>query len=207
MDLASYFDLLAQKWPFLAAPLAIISGSIAGFYKVFLPAVRKVTPTFSKFNILLESAEIIKKELSPNGGTSIRDAISRIENGLAIQVARTRVLANNESEAYLETDESGKVQWVNNNLVDVAGLSFDDCLGDGWISAIQEEDRERFIEHWHSAIEQARFFNIDNVAFGLKSPIKVKMRAHILRDRTGKLVGWFGIIAKDASIQEKALVE
>lgn len=89
-----------------------------------------------------------------NPGTKIKeihDSIKKSHNALEIR--------QSISEKYLqigifmcETD-TGKCIWSNDHLNEIFGLDSSDMKGNGWLQAIDEDDRERVYNTWIYAIK------------------------------------------------------
>jgi PAS domain S-box-containing protein len=109
----------------------------------------------------------VVKEVLPNGGSSLRDAVSRVENASVEHGAYLRVLAgtmraNLDSDpvrALFETDAHGANLWVNKTYLRWVNRSAAEMQGWGWLAAIADRDRVRVRTEWESAVEERRQFN------------------------------------------------
>jgi diguanylate cyclase (GGDEF)-like protein/PAS domain S-box-containing protein len=61
----------------------------------------------------------------------------------------------------LETDSTGARIFVNDRWCELAGMTREAALGDGWIAAIHPADRDRVATGWTEAIEQRRPFSLE----------------------------------------------
>ena len=104
--------------------LAIIISSVGGIitfltliWKKFLKPLIKLCQNQEFFK---ESVEEIKKELTTNGGSSLKDAIidmkdtvHRIDRRQKIIEQRTKAALHYSNEALFETDIAGRLIWSN----------------------------------------------------------------------------------------------
>lgn len=100
--------------------------------------------------------ELIEKELQPNGGTSLRDAISRIEIRQMLTEQRYRAILAASEQAYFECDVNGECVWANRQFLRLVGRLFDEVRGNGWVSHVVEDEREETFAAWKQAVEQHR---------------------------------------------------
>ncbi len=157
--------------------IAIIIGGISGmcglctlFWKKFLKPIVKLCKNQDFF---VESIEEIKKELTTNGGSSLKDAIismrescARIENRQKIIVQRTKAALHYSSMALFETDKEGRMTWGNANLLELTKKTTNRwnpkasymIEGFDWISIIEEEYREDVLAEFKSCLKMNRRF-------------------------------------------------
>lgn len=115
---------------------------------------------------LCEQLLIIKKEVMPNGGSSMNDNVTRIANHLnTIDVSIVdikRVQRNNREIMGLaswESDNIGRVTYVSIALCDLVGHPSSELMDDSWVGFIIPEDRKRVIDEWRESVERASEFN------------------------------------------------
>tara|TARA_B100001564_G_scaffold144438_1_gene121226 strand:+ start:6198 stop:6800 length:603 start_codon:yes stop_codon:yes gene_type:complete len=156
--------------------LAIIVSGIGGTtglltiaYKKFIKPIVKLCKNQDFF---IESVGEIKKELTTNGGSSLKDAIigmkescERIENRQRVIIQRTKAALHYSSTALFETDKEGRLIWSNVNLIDLTKRSNTwskdaNYMVEGfdWISLFKEEDRELVLSEFKSCLAMNRRF-------------------------------------------------
>lgn len=157
-----------------------------------------VTPTYRYArNVadVLNSLEVIKHQLTPNGGSSLRDAVDRIEARIILTEQRARLLCMDSPMAVFETDPAGEFIHVNRTLVRWTGRSSQDLEGNGWLNAVFPPDRVQVYNDWLTAISQEREFSAD---FSLRhdsgAVFTVHCSAFPMYDSKGILAGWMGVI-------------
>lgn len=147
--------------------------------------------------------DAILKELKPNGGESLRDAINRIEKHQKMQSNEFQLLKKRSETrdeinliANFETDKNGECVWANKHYLNIVGLTLPEVLGNGWANAIADKDREYVFKEWNAAIEYKRDFHLkfhyknnkDDTTF----PVKVD--ALLVTNNIGEVVGWLGYV-------------
>lgn len=113
----------------------------------------------SWLNNVYKEIKTIRKELTPNGGSSLRDAINRVEIRIeGIEFAQ-HISWDFETVAIFRTDGQGNCIWVNQTYLDLVKRGKDFLLAKGWESCIHPDDREKVVKEWKFACEDNR--NID----------------------------------------------
>jgi PAS domain S-box-containing protein len=153
-------------------------------------------------------ADIIK-EIHPNGGTSMKDALGRIERTQLIADQRQKAIISDLDYGTWETNEQGLVIWVNRTLCRMTGRTPNEILGHGWINMIATEDRERVHKEWDESIADAREFELEyNYATPEGERVKVLSRTIKMVSANGATIGFFGIAKKiEDGIDEEIIEE
>ena len=118
---------------------------------------------------------------------------------------RFRVLAEMAPVGIYLTDAKGKIQYVNHCWCQMAGLSNEEALGNGWVAGIFEADREMIRAKWEEMItsdthweSEYRFQNREGEitwVYGLASKIT---------DSQGNISGYIGV---DLNVNEQKRTE
>lgn len=149
----------AEKIVAITAGVLAIIGAFYAFIKIAWYVFKKL--------LLIEE---VLKEFKPNCGSSMRDAIDRIEVETKQQTIKIDSV-NRKTERHeqvlwnliqdsrcgvFETDENGKFIKVNQTYLRMLGVSQEDCLGNNWINQIAEEDRQRVALLWDDVVARNR---------------------------------------------------
>lgn len=125
------------------------------------------------------SLNTIKKELTTNGGNSLKDTIidlrgtcSRIENRQKVIEQRTKAALHYNNVALFETDEHGRLTWTNSNFYDLTCDSITSVEGYDWLTYIKEEEREELFDEFKSCLDMNRKF-VMTVTNCKNQPIKL----------------------------------
>ena len=102
------------------------------------------------------------------------------------------------------TDINGKCTYTNNVWQELSGLGFEETLGDGWLDAVYEEDREKVFENWNKMVssngtwgQEYRFINREGKKTWLYGV------ARTLTDSDGNVIGYVGANTDITSLKEK----
>jgi PAS domain-containing protein len=114
---------------------------------------------------LIIGIDTIKKEVTPNGGGSLKDIVNHLKNTcdniekrqLVIE-QRSRYSLQFHDEILFETDKKGNLVWANERFLNFVNRSIHDLEGYDWISIIVERDRSKFINEFNSCISMCRKF-------------------------------------------------
>lgn len=129
---------------------------------------------------------------------------------------RYNTLAEVSPVGIFRTDQHGKTTYVNSRWCQISGVSFEDAMGDGWIKAVHDEDREELMNNWKDSIKvqevnnsEFRFLRPDN------SITWVMGQAIPEKNSRNEIVGYIGTatditerkISEDLILKEKQLSE
>lgn len=217
-----------QVTPEVLAAVAGILGALLGIFKFFQWMHRNVSPkirhAFKRYvdvcdledslaaiqganDELLVGLRQLLDEVRPNGGSSLRDAINRIEHRQIRLDERAKAMMHEEDKAMFESDAEGNTVWVNRKYQRLVGRTLEDLKGHGWVNTIHPEDREHVNEEWYRAVEEERTF-VSN--FRVVDPegnvTHVNCISYVLRGPDGKPLGFLGVIKRqrdrDAKVRD-----
>lgn len=94
-----------------------------------------------------------------------------------------------------QADQAGGVHTTSARWQQIAGLSAEQAHGDGWLTAIHADDRERVAAGWRQAVRDRRDFSLE---FRFQTPSGlvhwVNCRAMLLSDASAALTGYVGTV-------------
>jgi len=134
----------------LTAITAIVSVLVAIYNYVIKPFIRLYKSHF----VLMKTIEDIKKEVTPNGGSSIKDVINRIEKRQIMIDKRTKAIFYNLDNSIFEVDQNGNILWANRSFHKALGTK--NLKGLDWVSIIDESERESFLREIESCSKTVR---------------------------------------------------
>ncbi len=120
----------------------------------------------------------------------------------ATQFERSTVATRNRFESLLHLlpqvvwfgGPDGQITYCNPYWYEYTGLSENETLGEGWMTAIHPEDRERVVNSWKSAVGDGEDYEVE---FRLRESngdyCWFLARTSSGRDETGKVNAWLGI--------------
>ena len=182
----------------VAVGLAGLTAAAGGWRKL-----RQVVGFATDMQSKLDTIAMLSQELRPNGGTSLKDAVTRIESNMATMQAKMQVMFRHSDVNAFEANILGEWTCVTGDFADRVGFEDEQLLGFGWMNAIHPEDQDRVYREWIKAIEQNRdwlcTFATRHAETGLS--IEHRVRAHRVL-RNGELCGYLGILELDTSEEE-----
>lgn len=117
----------------------------------------------------------------------------RMDEMLRESEARFRTLAQLVPVGLYQTDTHGHCQFANARWLEMAGMTLEDALGDGWAQGLHTEDREYIWTHWQRMIESGGHWGLD---YRFQTPqgqtTWVRGLATALHDESGQLIGYLG---------------
>jgi len=124
----------------------------------------------------------------------IRAAFRHLEKKIATLTRVLDTIFNAQGDAFWRSDHNGKCVFASDELARLIGLDKQDILGDGWVTNLKEEDKERVFRAWDQAVQQKRGF-IMRYSFVHSDDTEVKISANaqpIVVD--GQLEGYIGVL-------------
>ena len=173
------------------AGTALIGLSILLWKKVIGPLIQM----FAKYKRALQKIDRIWFEVTPNGGTSIKDSVKRIEKESALSRERFKAIYAEAVAAVFETDQDGNFIWVNRTFCKLSGRSPDQLLGHAWHNAICPTVKDETIEEWQKAIDENRELVGHDTEFITPAGLcfRVRCSSYKMRDHRGSTIGYIGI--------------
>lgn len=170
---------IAKDWTILAAFVSLVSGAIG------------VTAFWAWKQYLM--VRTILAEFKPNGGSSLRDAINKIQNTVVIVDARQWAIVAGLRDPMWESDATGGCVRANRALLDLVQRNFDEMAGTGWENIVCPDDKTRVWQEWNSAVERKRTFeSVYCVVDRTGERFRVQAIAIPFRSPTNEVVGYVG---------------
>ena len=177
---------------FFGAITAIITGVIA-IYKLI---VRPVYYHFKQISKLISNVDCLVADLKPNGGSSLKDQINRIENRLIRGEMRSRALIRDYECGIFECDMNGNNIYVNRTYCKMINVPSSKLLGKEWLNFIHPIHKNHYEVVWSEHFENCEEIEVDIIMINSnEDAIPVKIKAYPLKDDTQtRCVGYFGMI-------------
>jgi PAS domain-containing protein len=144
----------------------------------------------------------IKKELTYNSGTSLKDLVNNIKSDVKSNTELTTTILNrqrwmldNRSEPIFETNKQGKFTWVNDSFIRLTDRGFKDLKDNNWINILDEDIRNDIANDWYLAVSSKRNFeHTVKIIDGKNNVFQAKIVAH--RQEDGNYIGTLNSIIK-----------
>ena len=174
---------------FLAGVWGAVKGIVWFYKKIIKPGIK----IFEDIKQQGKDIASMKSNLLPNGGKSLSDAITRIENKLTAAASTQTSMLELSEIAIFQTSETGECTNANNALCKIFGATREQMLGYGWLHFIENSEQQRVI--WESAIESDNEIvneYVINVGGDKRNRINAKYVAYIKRDPRGNILNVIG---------------
>lgn len=161
-------------------------------------AISWLTLTYVKIAHCLDVITKLECEFKPNGGSSIKDALNRIEEKLLkLEFMKLSYLDIVDKPVFI-TNRFGKYVWVNKAYSRLVGKPSNELVGSGWENVIHIDDRQRVKEEWYTACFELRpFHSVFKLACDNRI-LSVKCEAY----GEGS-VGYFGYLITDSPTDDE----
>jgi len=141
-----------------------------------------------------KNIQYISAELSPNGGKSVFDMISRIDKRQVFTEHRERAVLQESNTGMFELNKEGDCVWANKAFMTLTQRPFEDLKARGWENTISDEDIERITVEWNLARQAKRDFEGEYSIDREIDFVNVRCRATVVKNSAGEVLGWFGIV-------------
>ena len=182
--------LEASKW---LGALAGCAGSLAVLWKwVIHPTVKHAR----RVGTLLVDIEGVVQDLQPNSGTSLRDAVMRIEGRLIVMERVQQAVFQDGDVGVFQCDADGRNTYVNRTYCRKIGASKDQMMAFGWRSFISPEERDNYDDEWQPAFMEGRevFLPLKFRNPKTQRTVETEMTIYPITDRQSKVVQFLGIV-------------
>jgi len=179
--------VLLKEWLSLLAPFGIVGGLL---WKVWLKK------RYEEGKDLYLKIQLMADEFRPNGGSTLRDAINRIEEKVTVQEQKTVALIKSLPLGTWISDSKGKCIDLNRSLCKITGRTESELKGDNWSNWLHPNCKENVIEEWNRCVTGDLNFEMEySFVLPNNKTQKVHGVAYQLRDASGKLIGFLGTLA------------
>jgi len=182
-------NLIQDYAIYVAGVSTIIGGLIVVYKKVIKPVIKH----FQQWYDMTDKIDKIFEELTPNGGTSIKDKIDKIDKDLILYKEVQRALLQESEFAHFEMDADGNYIWVNRTYTRLVERTPSELMGHGWYNCVAQDEREAVIAACMNSIKENRELSM---TFNFETPsgkkIKVRGGSYKMTDQKGDTIGFFG---------------
>lgn len=154
MDTTTIVELLG----FAGAVIGVISPLIVIVYRKSSKFIKRVCEIIDEHEIIVQDIKTIKKEITRNSGSSLRDAIDRMEKRQIVLDQRSKAVFHHYEQPIFEITETGDLEWGNNIFFET--FQVDKKSGMDWVSYIDESCRAQFLEELNSCLDMSREIRI-----------------------------------------------
>lgn len=172
-----------------------ISAGLGAIMLLYKKLVRPIIDQIIRWNDGLDKIEHMYQELTPNGGSSLKDSIDRMENSLILSTERFKATNANSHSAMFETDADGNCIWVNRTYCRLTQRTPDQLMGKGWVNAICPAVREVTVGEFEKSVRENR--EMQGLASEFITPsgdcINIECSTYKMKNHHGVTLGYLGI--------------
>lgn len=178
---------LLGEWLKLLTPFGLVFGFLWKFW---------IKKRYDESKELYLKIQLMADEFRPNGGSTLRDAINRIEEKVTVQEQKTLALIKSLPLGTWVSDAKGKCIDLNRSLCKITGRTESELKGDNWSNWIHSSFKDNVIEEWNRCVTGDLNFEMEYSFVKPDGKVqKVHGVAYQLRDKDGKLIGFLGTLA------------
>lgn len=175
-----------KDWLGLLAPFGVVFGFLWQFW---------LKKRFAEIKELIKTISLISDEFRPNGGSSLRDAINRIETKITIEQQKTMAIIKSLPLGTWVSDKDGKCIDLNRSLCRITGRTEGELKGDNWSNWLHPSDKDEVWEEWQKCVKNTITFDmLYRYVLPDGKVQKVHGVAYQLRDEKNVLVGFLGTL-------------
>lgn len=141
-------------------------------------------PVFDSLNAV-QGVQVISQDITER---------KRAEEALLQSEDRFRTLTNVAPVGIYLTDGAGKCMYANERWLEMAGLTLDEALGDGWIRGLHPDDRDMVFANWQKMVESQGKWGCE---YHFKAPngrvTDIYGVANKIIDNSGNISGYIGV--------------
>lgn len=205
----AFVDFL-KNWADLLTSIVALCGIIILAYKTVKPTYDVIISLPGDVEKLKEKTKGILEEVKTNGGKSLKDAVTRLNDDTGLIktelktvtesvnfiIARQWAVLNTTDQAVFETDVEGYCIRANRAYLDICGRPFDEIKGNGWKITIHPLDRDFVSREWQNAINEKRnfeaSFRILSSTNKIYSVFCIAVPISISINNSSIITGWLG---------------
>lgn len=176
-----------QEWLSLLAPFGIVFGFVWRFW---------LKKRYEEGKDLYKKIQVIAEEFRPNGGSTLRDAINRIEEKVTVQEQKTLALIKSLPLGTWIADSKGKVIDLNKSICRITNRTESEMKGDNWINWVRPDEKDDVFDEWKRCVTNDLNFDMQyHYVLPNNKVQKVHGVAYQLRDLNGELIGFLGTLS------------
>lgn len=144
----------------------------------------------------------IEAQLTANGGSTVKDAINRMEAKLD-GLTREVTLLHSMQKMLADTDNSlvtwvaspiGDFEFLSLGVTKLTGRQVEALKGNNWLNMVHDRDRDRVEGKWRDAVAHRRDLEVRFDIAGDDTVTPVVMRAYASQTQARVFTGWTGTI-------------
>lgn len=175
---------MLKDFEHILAIIVVLLSISAGTTKLFKPSIvrwrnnkMKRDVALDKMPDLLKAVDFIVFELRPNHGTSLKDAVNRIDSSVSSNQSMFKSYLNMDARPMFIVDTEGSMIWCNRAYGSLLQRDTADLLGHGFWSSLHESSIEESKERVDDFVRDRVARGMDSVTFVLPDKSLVSAEA------------------------------
>lgn len=185
------------------AGAAIVTASWVGRNSWTWPLLQRLAERAQRLSPGYQNRQLLQKiakQLYPNSGTSLVDAVNRIEVNQTVIYRELRVIARRQmlfdealGIATFVADQHGDCINASSSYLELSGLTIEEVRRDGWRNVVSNDERDRISREWDAVVREGRDLHIETVYQNIRTreQIPVQVDAYAV-EFNGVIAGWVG---------------
>jgi len=188
----------SEFWQIAAGIATVMTAAAILFPKIRNFIIQPIIGYFAMVANAPAALQDIQKQLRPNGGSSLADAVNQLKFQMAKVESLLQAKTLLENEARFWTNEKGENIGVNNAYYRLFDCAYPDVDGFNFKRLIRDDEATCYLQDWLNCVELgthfmkiANFVNVKGVPLG-----EFEVHAVPLKDHNGKITGFEGVVRK-----------
>lgn len=135
---------------FILLAIAAIGSGVTFWKKVIKPTYDVFIGVFIRYSDIMDKLKILD-ELKPNGGSSIKDTLTRMETRLVKSVHLNQAVMNSMGIPYFITNPHGEITEVGRSLCRLLGRNEDEIIANNWLSWVH--NHAQVLSNWKYCVD------------------------------------------------------
>lgn len=191
----------SQANPFYSVLAAVISSAGSVAVTIFIAKMRARRREKSVLTQLVADVKAIRDQVNPNGGTSMRDSITRIEEQQLVDGEMRRAYQHYVNVPFWEADPHGMILWANGAFAKLLGVATEDLKGEGWMGMIHESDLYEVKDRIGKEVAHDQHLEFRVYRPNKQTPLKIKTRWRRVANHAGKTVRYVGTVMSHEEVK------
>jgi PAS domain S-box-containing protein len=175
---------------YAGAPVRLRNGDVVGTLCVIDRMPRRLNG--QQREVLKQLAIAVSLALE---GRRAAAELQQVAASLALSESRFRTLSEHAPLGVFHTDAAGQGTYTNPRCHQIYGLTFNQCLGQGWTQTLHPGDKDSVFLAWRQAAQAGRDLDVEYRILRPDSTVRtVHVRTRAVRDPASAVIGHVGSV-------------
>jgi PAS domain S-box-containing protein len=175
---------------YAGAPVRLSNGDVVGTLCVIDRTPRRLDD--QQREVLKQLAVAVSQALE---GRRAAAELHKVAASLSHSESQFRTLSEHAPLGVFHTDATGQGTYTNPPCQQIFGLTFDQCLGQGWTQTLHPGDRDSVFQAWRQASQAGRDLDVEYRILRPDSTVRsVHVRTRAVRNPAGDVISYVGSV-------------